>query len=149
MVPKIAFHFNRIAACSGREPAHARAMNAANEIDRSVTAFADVIAAARFQRRRGRTTVMVTGYRWCAAKGVRMTNDPQTPKIPPAEFGSELVSVMKTALEDAVARIPAPHRTSATKAKMAERIVRTASEGVTGADRLVSAAIDEGNEPAA
>ncbi len=70
-------------------------------------------------------------------------------QIPPEKFGHELVTVMRTALEEAVNRIPPSHRTSATKAKMAERIVRTAAEGIVQADRLVSVAIDEGKEPAA
>lgn len=69
--------------------------------------------------------------------------------IAPESFSPELVSVMKTALEEAVMRIPTAHRTSATKAKMAERIVRTASEGTVQADRLILAAVDAGREPAA
>jgi hypothetical protein len=76
-----------------------------------------------------------------------MTNN--AARIPPEHFSRELVTVMRVALEEAVARIPPPNRTSATKAKMAERIVRTASQGVVQAERLVSVAIDEGNEPAA
>ena len=40
-------------------------------------------------------------------------------------------------------------RTPATKAKMAERIVRTASNGVTTPDELLWAAVEEGREPAA
>lgn len=70
-------------------------------------------------------------------------------KIPPTEFNAELVSVMRTALDEAVERIDRQHRTPATKAKMAERIVRTASNGVTAPDELLSVAIDEGKTPAA
>jgi len=51
-------------------------------------------------------------------------------RIPPTEFGTELVTLMREVLEEAVGRIDAEHRTPATKAKMAERIVRTASNGV-------------------
>ena len=63
-------------------------------------------------------------------------------KIPPTEFGSELVSLMREVLDEAVERIDAEHRTPATKAKMAERIVRTASSGVTAPDELLSAAVE-------
>ena len=70
-------------------------------------------------------------------------------KIPPTEFGTELVAIMREVLDEAVARIEQQHRTPATKAKMAERIVRTASSGVTEPDELLSVAIDEGREPAA
>jgi hypothetical protein len=70
-------------------------------------------------------------------------------RIPPTEFGAELVALMREVLEEAVARIEVQHRTPATKAKMAERIVRTASNGVTGPDELLWAAVEEGREPAA
>lgn len=69
--------------------------------------------------------------------------------IPPTEFGAELVSMMRAVLDQAVERIDLGHRTPATKAKMAERIVRTASSGVTAPDQLLSAAVEEGREPAA
>ena len=70
-------------------------------------------------------------------------------KIPPSEFGSELVSLMRQVLDEAVERIDSQHRTPATKAKMAERIVRTASDGITEPSELLSAAVAEGEEPAA
>lgn len=70
-------------------------------------------------------------------------------RIPPSEFGAELVSMMRQVLDDAVERISREHRTPATKAKMAERIVRTASSGVTAPDELLLAALEEGREPAA
>ena len=69
--------------------------------------------------------------------------------VPPANFGPGLVAIMKSALDAAVHRIDRSHRTPATKAKMAQRIVRTASEGVTDVDALMSAAVDEGRVPAA
>ena len=50
-------------------------------------------------------------------------------KVPPANFSPELVALMNSALDTAVHRIDRSHRTPATKAKMAQRIVRTASEG--------------------
>jgi hypothetical protein len=51
---------------------------------------------------------------------------------------------MKSALDTAVQRMDRTQRTPATKAKMAQRIVRTASEGVTDLHTLMSAAVDEG-----
>jgi hypothetical protein len=71
------------------------------------------------------------------------------PKVLPANFSPELVTIMKSALDTAVHRIDRSHRTPATKAKMAQRIVRTASEGVTDLRALTSAAVDEGRVPAA
>ena len=65
-------------------------------------------------------------------------------KQPPAKFSPELVMLMRSALNTAVDRIDQSHRTPATKAKMAQRIIRTASEGVTDLDALMSAALDEG-----
>jgi hypothetical protein len=69
-------------------------------------------------------------------------------KITPANFSPELIAIMKSALDTAVHRIDQSHRTPATKAKMAQRIVATASEGVTDAHALTSAAVDEGRVPA-
>jgi hypothetical protein len=59
------------------------------------------------------------------------------------------VSVGDRAYDRPVHRIDRSHRTPATKAKMAQRIVRTASEGITDLDALTSVAVDEGREPAA
>jgi hypothetical protein len=62
-------------------------------------------------------------------------------KVPPTTFIPELVALMNSALDTAVHRIDRSHRTPATEAKMAQRIVRTASEGVTDLDVLMSAAV--------
>jgi hypothetical protein len=70
------------------------------------------------------------------------------PEKTPANFSPELIATMKSALDIAVHRIEHSHRTPATKAKMAQRIVRTASEGVTDAHALTNAAVDEGRAPA-
>ena len=67
--------------------------------------------------------------------------------ITQAPFASDLVVIMRRALDTAVDRIPVTSRTPATKAKMAQRIVRSASEGMTDAHELVAAAVDEGLEP--
>jgi hypothetical protein len=65
-------------------------------------------------------------------------------KVPPVSFSPELLTLMRSALDTAVHQIDRSHRTPATKAKMAQRVVRTASEGVTDMHVLMSAAIDEG-----
>jgi hypothetical protein len=67
----------------------------------------------------------------------------------PATFSPELVTIMKSALDTAVHQIDRSNRTPATKAKMAQRIVRTASEGITDLHGLTSAAVDEGRVRAA
>ena len=69
-------------------------------------------------------------------------------KLPPSKFSPEMVILMRSAFNKAVDRIDRSHRTPATKAKMAERIVRTASQGVTDLQALTSAAVDEGRVPA-
>jgi hypothetical protein len=66
--------------------------------------------------------------------------------VPPASFSPELVAIMKSALNAAV---DPSHRTLATKAKMAQRVVLTASAGVADLQGLTSAAVDEGRVPAA
>jgi hypothetical protein len=65
-------------------------------------------------------------------------------RLPPSKFGAELVSTMRTALNDAAGAIDQANRTPATIAKMAERMLRTASEGIIDADRLKAVAIEEG-----
>ena len=83
--------------------------------------------------------------RYARAKGVRMT------KISPNDFKPELVSMMRSVLEKASAYIDnasGKPATSATKAKMASRILATAAQGVTDAGELQSAAIEEGLCPA-
>lgn len=70
-------------------------------------------------------------------------------KVRPAHFSPELVALMRAALDTAVEQIAHSHRTPATKAKMAERIVRMASEGVTDLHELMVVAVDEGRVPAA
>ena len=72
-------------------------------------------------------------------------------KISPIDFKPELVSMMQSVLEQASAHIDSASgkpATPATKAKMASRILATAAAGVTDADKLQSAAIEEGLCPA-
>jgi hypothetical protein len=62
-------------------------------------------------------------------------------------FSPDFLSTMRWALDTASDRVPVPSRTPATKAKMAQRIVRSAHEGVRDAQQLVSAAVAEGMMP--
>jgi hypothetical protein len=73
--------------------------------------------------------------------------DPKMPHTIPA-FAPQFVTTMRRALETASDRVPAPSRTPATKARMAQRIVRSAHEGITDVQQLVAAAVAEGMEPA-
>ena len=69
-------------------------------------------------------------------------------KTTSAVFAPSLVATMRWALDTAADQLAGPSRTPATKAKMAQRIVRSASEGVTDAQALVAVALDEAREPA-
>jgi len=68
------------------------------------------------------------------------------PQITPA-FAPDFVSTMRWALDAASDRVPATSRTPATKAKMAQRIVMSAHEGIRDAELLVEVAVAEGMEP--
>ena len=63
-------------------------------------------------------------------------------------FAPDFVTTMRWALDAASDRVPATSRTPATKAKMAQRIVSLAHEGITDAHQLVTAAVAEGMVPA-
>jgi hypothetical protein len=52
-----------------------------------------------------------------------------SPKIAPSKFERELVSTMRSVLDAAIDQIDVANRTPATKAKMAQRILRAASDG--------------------
>ena len=69
------------------------------------------------------------------------------PQMTPA-FAPDLVTTMRWALDAASDRVPVSSRTPATKAKMAQRIVRSAHEGITDAHQLVAVAVAEGRVPA-
>lgn len=68
---------------------------------------------------------------------------------PPESFSAETVATLREVLNIAVAQIAEQNRTPATKAKMAETIVRNAAGGITNAVDLVSLAVREGETPAA
>ena len=55
---------------------------------------------------------------------------------------------MRRALDIASDRVPVTSRTPATKAKMAQRIVSSAHQGIRDAQQLVEVAVAEGMEPA-
>ena len=63
-------------------------------------------------------------------------------------FAPDFVTTMRWALDAASDRVPMTSRTPATKAKMAQRIVRSAHEGIRDAQQLVAAAVAEGMVPA-
>jgi hypothetical protein len=63
-------------------------------------------------------------------------------------FTPDFVTTMRRALDAATYRVPLPSRTPATKAKMAQRIVRSAHEGITDPQHLVAVAVEEGMAPA-
>jgi hypothetical protein len=55
---------------------------------------------------------------------------------------------MRSVLDSAVDQIDVVNRTPATKAKMAERILRAASDGITDPVTLTAIAIEDGMQPA-
>ncbi|SIN82818.1 hypothetical protein SAMN05443247_00015 [Bradyrhizobium erythrophlei] len=71
-----------------------------------------------------------------------------SPKLSPSEFNPELVSTMRSVLDSAVGQIEKANRTPATKAKMAQRILLAASDGVTDPEQLTAVAIEDGRQPA-
>ena len=62
-------------------------------------------------------------------------------------FAPDLVTTMRWALDAASDRVPVSSRTPATKAKMAQRIVMAAHEGIRDAHQLVAAGVAEGMVP--
>jgi len=56
--------------------------------------------------------------------------------------------MLRSVLDAAVGQIELVNRTPATKAKMAERILRAASDGVTDNEVLTAIAIQDGKQPA-
>jgi hypothetical protein len=58
-------------------------------------------------------------------------------------FDPELVRMMRNALEEVMARVPLEYSTQATKAYLAECILKAAAQGQTTYNELVSAAADQ------
>jgi hypothetical protein len=59
------------------------------------------------------------------------------------EFDHQLIQVMKSVLEDIMARVPLEHSTPAVKACLVECILKTAAQGHTNYDALMTAAADQ------
>jgi phenylpyruvate tautomerase PptA (4-oxalocrotonate tautomerase family) len=71
-----------------------------------------------------------------------------SPKLSPSEFEPGLVSTLRAVLDEAVRRIHVANRTPATKAKMAQRILRAASDGIRDPIELTAVAVEDGMQPA-
>lgn len=65
------------------------------------------------------------------------------------KFDDDYVSTLRRILELAVENIAEENRTPATKAKMAETILRRAADGMTDLGELMRIAVHEGQTPAA
>ena len=59
------------------------------------------------------------------------------------QFDPELVQVMRNALEEIMTKVPLEYSTQATKAYLAEYILKAAAQGQTSYNELVSAAADQ------
>jgi hypothetical protein len=55
-------------------------------------------------------------------------------------FNPELVGLMRSVLEEVMARVPADHATPGIKAYLAETILKAAAQGETSYDGLIDAA---------
>ena len=58
-------------------------------------------------------------------------------------FDPELVEVMRDALDEVMTKVPSEHSTAATKAYLAECILKTAAQGQISRNELVAAAADQ------
>ena len=58
-------------------------------------------------------------------------------------FDPELIQTMRAALDEVMTRIPADQATQAIKARMAEFILKTAADGQTSYDALLTAASEQ------
>jgi hypothetical protein len=63
-------------------------------------------------------------------------------------FAPDFIATLRRALDAASDRVPVMSPTPATKAETAQRIVRSAHEGITDAHELVAAAVAGGMVPA-
>jgi hypothetical protein len=59
------------------------------------------------------------------------------------QFDPQLVGLMRSALEDVMTRVPLEYATPATKAYLAECILKAAAQGQTSYNDLVTAAADQ------
>jgi hypothetical protein len=58
-------------------------------------------------------------------------------------FDPELVRLMRSVLEEIMTRVPLDYSTSATKAYLAEGILKAAAQGQTSYEELMAAAADQ------
>ena len=56
------------------------------------------------------------------------------------QFSPQLVKVMRSALEEAMRKVPLEYSSSATKIFLAERILKATAQGQTSYDEFVAAA---------
>jgi hypothetical protein len=59
------------------------------------------------------------------------------------QFAPHLILVMRSALEDVMTKVPLEYSTPATKAYLAECILKAAAQGQTSYNELVAAAADQ------
>ncbi len=58
-------------------------------------------------------------------------------------FNAELVHAMRSALEEVMTRVPSEYATPEAKVHLAECILKTAAQGHTSYDEMVTAAVDQ------
>ena len=59
------------------------------------------------------------------------------------QFDPQLIQTMRNALEEVMTRVPLEYSTSATKAHLAECILKAAAQGHTSYNELIAAASDQ------
>jgi len=59
------------------------------------------------------------------------------------QFDPQLIQTMRNALEEVMTRVPLEYSTSATKAYLAECILKAAAQGHTSYNELIAAASDQ------
>jgi hypothetical protein len=65
-----------------------------------------------------------------------------------SRFDLDLIVTMRSVLDSAIGQIDVRNRTPATKAKMAQRIIRAASEGIVDPTQLTALAVEDGKQRA-
>jgi hypothetical protein len=58
-------------------------------------------------------------------------------------FSPALITIMRTVLEEAMTKVPAKQATTATKASLAEFILKAAAGGLTSYEGLIAAAVNQ------
>jgi hypothetical protein len=107
-----------------------------------------VVVDERHKRRGQGTADSRDGLTTFANRRFLVLKSSSSSKLIPSNFEPELISTMRLVLDVAVEQIAVANRTPATKAKMAERILRAASDGVTDPVQLTAVAVEDGMQPA-